>query len=99
MKLKSQEKRLLWLFFFTLAFNTLSNILPAYLSSSSAIITSISLLVVSLILEIFLVAFSIKEIMKGNKALGIVVLVLAIIDILMIILSIVLATISRFAVA
>jgi len=97
MKLKSQEKRLLWLFFITLLFNTFSNILTPYLPVASALLISISLLIVALILEIFLVIFSVKEIKKGNKALGIIVIVLSIIDILMIVLSVVLGLMANYS--
>ena len=103
MKLKLQEKRLLWLFFITILFNALSNIISSSetiyssLTSSAFMILNIFFLVITLVLEIFLVILSVKEIKRGNKALGIIVVILSAIDILMIVLGVAVNLMTNYA--
>jgi hypothetical protein len=93
MRLKFQEKRLLWLFFIALITNTISTLL---ISSSLSVIMIIVLLI-TVVLQILLLVFSIKEITKGNKALGIIILVLSMIDILAIILGFISGLIAGYS--
>lgn len=78
--MKKSEKTILWLFFTTLLISTLANILSYSLSIWATIGTIFW--IITIILDIILIVLSIKEIRKNNKALGILVLVLSIIDIL-----------------
>jgi len=88
MSMKKQEKAIIWTFVATLILSAASNIIN--IISYNQLLQSISFGIV-LILDLILIYLSIKEIKRGNKALGIIVLIVSALDVLTVILGLIVA--------
>jgi len=88
MSMKKQEKVIIWTFVATLILSAASNIIN--IISYNQLLQSISFGIV-LILDLILIYLSIKEIKRGNKALGIIVLIVSALDVLTVILGLIVA--------
>lgn len=86
--MKKQEKAIIWTFVATLILSAASNIIN--IISYNQLLQSISFGIV-LILDLILIYLSIKEIKRGNKALGIIVLIVSALDVLTVILGLIVA--------